>query len=73
MMLELKYTENIDKVFKETKIETDKNLERLQPSLKKDPFQFDQGYRDLNSYIEDVEEMEEERKKRLQFDKEMAP
>ena len=38
MMLELKYTENIDKVFKETKIETDKNLERLQPSLKKDPF-----------------------------------
>ena len=50
------YTSRIDKVFKMTKDETEKNLSMLQTNLKKNPQKYDHDFANLKSYVEDIEE-----------------
>ena len=73
LLVELKYTENIDKVFRLLKHETNHDFERLQPMIDNDVDKFDRGYRNLKSYIEDLQELEDERTARNSYRLEQLP
>ena len=68
-----RYLSNIDQVFKLTKDEATKHLKLLDAHMLRDPEKFQNEYRNLKSYIEDLEEMEEERRAKKSFALEQIP
>lgn len=55
----IRYTQNIDQVYKNLKDDTDQSLQRLDGHLRKDPDKFDHDFCNLKSYMEDLDAQEE--------------
>lgn len=53
----MKYTANIDNVYKRTRDEAEDHLKRLEPLILQEPQKYDNAYRNLKSYIDDLDEM----------------
>ncbi len=71
--IDQRYLQNIDQVFKLTKDEASRHLERLEAHMLKDPEKFENDYRNLKSYIEDLQLMDEERRAKKSFALEQIP
>ena len=56
--------QNIDFVFKQTRTEAEGYLSQLKAHIEKNPFKFDNEYRNLKSYIDDLKELEEQIKQK---------
>ena len=65
--MNIRYTSNIDQVYKNTKDETNSHLRRLQSEIRRNPEKFELDYMNLSSYIDDLQAEEEERKARKSF------
>ena len=52
-----KYTADIDQVFKKSFEDAEKHLARLAAGIEKEPGHYDNTFRNLKSYIDDLEEL----------------
>jgi len=69
----VRYMSDIDTVFKKQKTQTNADLTRLAEHVRKEPARFEHDYMNLNSYIEDLEAVEEERRAKASFALEQIP
>lgn len=63
----MRYTANIDQVFKKTRDEAESHLKRLEPLFIEQPNKYDNAYRNLRSYVDDLDELQAEKQARKSF------
>lgn len=68
-----KYTQNIDNVYKKSKDDTERFIKRLKNMIAKDPERFEADGRNLKSFVDDLDELEEQRQARKSYSMEQQP
>ena len=54
-LITMRYTSNIDQVFKLSRHEAASDLDRLEKQMRQNPKKFENEYRNLRSYIDDLQ------------------
>ena len=69
----VRYTQHIDKVYRNLKDKTNVAMHRLEPQLRSDPEKFDHDFMNLKSYMDDLDAEEAEKRARKSFRLEQLP